>query len=391
MAPEREVAMSTSVLQGRLVVADRVVPLGQVVIDGESIVEVIEGSAPYRPTDVPRDGIIVPGFIDVHVHGIAGADVMDGSAESIARMARAFGSHGVTGFLASTVTGDLGQTRAALGSTLAVMRSPVEGAAVLGIHLEGPFLNPRFKGMQHEEYLLTPDAAILSELLDAGGGAARRVSLAPELPGADALIDLAVQRGIAVSIAHTGATYDQALAAMRRGARHVTHCFNAMTGIHHREPGVAGAALTEADLYAELIADGVHIHPAVMRLLIAAKGPNRVMLVTDSMSAADMPDGVYEFGGHEVRVTDGVARMPDGNLASSTLTMDAAVRNVIALCGVSLADALLMASSTPAEAIGLGDRKGRLAAGYDADIVMLDANLVPAGTWVGGRRVYTRA
>jgi N-acetylglucosamine-6-phosphate deacetylase len=233
--------------------------------------------------------------------------------------------------------------------------------------------------------------AVASDLLDAAHGAVRRISLAPELPGAEALIDLAMRRGIGVSIAHTGATYDQAIDAMRRGARHVTHCFNAMTGIHHREPGVAGAALTEDDLWVELIADGIHIHPAVMRLLITAKGPERVMLVTDSMSAADMPDGVYEFGGHEVRVIDGVARMADGTLASSTLTMDAAVRNVISMCGVSLVDAVVMASTTPAEAIGLGDRKGRLVPGYDADVALLDADLNPIGTWVGGRRVFSRA
>jgi N-acetylglucosamine-6-phosphate deacetylase len=383
--------MSTSVLQGSLALPDHMAPIGQVVIDGATIAEVIEGPARYRATHVHEGGTIVPGLIDVHVHGIAGADVMDGSAESIARMARAFAPHCGTGFLASTVTGGLAQTRTAIESALSIMRSPVDGAAVLGIHLEGPFLNRRFKGMQHEDYLLAPDVAVASDLLDAARGAVRRISLAPELPGAEALIDLAMRRGIGVSIAHTGATYDQAIDAMRRGARHVTHCFNAMTGIHHREPGVAGAALTEDDLWVELIADGIHIHPAVMRLLITTKGPERVMLVTDSMSAADMPDGVYEFGGHEVRVIDGVARMADGTLASSTLTMDAAVRNVISMCGVSLVDAVVMASTTPAEAIGLGDRKGRLAPGYDADVALLDADLNPIGTWVGGRRVFSRA
>jgi N-acetylglucosamine-6-phosphate deacetylase len=193
---------------------------------------------------------------------------------------------------------------------------------------------------------------------------------------------------IAVSIAHTGATYEQAMEAYRLGARHVTHCFNAMTGLHHREPGVAGAAMLCDDLYAELIADGIHIHPAVMRLLVSVKGRERVMLVTDSMSAADMPDGRYAFGGHEVTVRDGVARLADGRLASSTLTMEVAVKNLVTMCGIPLVDAVYMGATTPADAVGLGGRKGKLIAGYDADLAVLDTTLRPIATWVEGRLVF---
>jgi N-acetylglucosamine-6-phosphate deacetylase len=204
------------------------------------------------------------------------------------------------------------------------------------------------------------------------------------MPGAGSLIRLLRSEGIDVSIAHSGATYEQALAAVEAGARHVTHCFNAMTGLHHRHPGVAGAAMLVDDLYTELIADGIHIHPAVMRLLIRVKGRERVMLVTDAMSAAELPDGEYCFGGHEVFVRRGEARLADGRLASSTLTMDGAVRCVVRLCETPLTDAVYMASTTPAEAIGLGATKGKLLPGYDADLAVLDTDLQPITTFIGG-------
>jgi N-acetylglucosamine-6-phosphate deacetylase len=245
-------------------------------------------------------------------------------------------------------------------------------------------VNPSYKGMQNEEFILSPDENVLRDLLSHGDGHVKRVSLAPELEGAHGLIRLLREHGVYVSIAHTAATYEQALQAVRLGATHVTHCFNAMTALHHRRPGVAGAAMLTDGLYTELIADGVHIHPAVMRLLIRVKGRDRVMLVTDSMSAADMPDGLYRFGGHEVTVHDGVARMSDGTLASSTLTMDAAVRNLVRLCDVPLTDAVAMGSTTPAAAMGLGARKGKLVAGFDADLAVFDAALQPIATWIGG-------
>jgi N-acetylglucosamine-6-phosphate deacetylase len=244
--------------------------------------------------------------------------------------------------------------------------------------------------MQNAAHILPPDEGIARDLLAHASGQVIRVSLAPEMPGAHDLIRLLRGEGVSVSIAHSGATYEESLAAVEVGARHVTHCFNAMTELHHRAPGVAGAALLCDDLYAELIADGVHVHPAVMRLLIRAKGRERVMLVTDAMSAADMPDGQYEFGGHPVTDRDGVARLEDGTLASSTLTLDAAVRNLVRLCQVPLVDAVYMASTTPAEAIRLGGRKGKLIVGYDADLAILDADLRPIATWVEGRQAFRR-
>jgi N-acetylglucosamine-6-phosphate deacetylase len=287
------------------------------------------------------------------------------------------------------VTQDLERTRQVIsGLRNYIEAAPSGSARVLGIHLEGPFVNRAFKGMQNEAHILPPDVEIARDLLTCGGGHVRRVSLAPEMPGAEAVIRLLRDEGISVSIAHTGASYEEVLKAVDLGATHVTHCFNAMTALHHRRPGVVGAAMLCDDLYAELIADGIHIHPAVMRLLIRVKGRERVMLVTDAMSAADLADGIYQFGGHEVTVLDGVARLQDGTLASSTLTMDAAVRNVVQLCNVSLFDAAWMASTTPAEALGLGGTKGKLQAGYDADLAVLDVTMRPRATWVGGERCF---
>lgn len=381
--------MAAEVLEGTLVLPDRLVPGGQVVIENGLLSEIAVAARRYRPTHHYADAYIVPGLIDVHVHGIAGADVMDGSEQSVDLMAQRFARHGVTGFLATTVTQSLDLTRAAISGVLASMENPaLAGARILGIHLEGPFLNSEFKGMQNEGFILPPDEDIARELVRHAQGQVTRVSLAPEMPGADRVIRLLRDEGVYVSIAHTGATYEDVLMALQLGATHVTHCFNAMSGFHHRRPGVAGAAMLCDDMYAELIADGIHVHPAAMRLLIRVKGRERVMLVTDSMSAADMPDGQYQFGGHRVTVLDGVARLGDGTLASSTLTMEAGVRNLIRLCQVSLVDAVFMASTTPAAAMGLGERKGKLAAGIDADLAILDDELRPVATWVEGRQQF---
>lgn len=378
--------MPVEILQGTLVLPDRIVPAGQVLVEDGRVREIASDGPRHEATHDYGNSYILPGLIDLHVHGIAGTDIMDGSVESVDHIAQRFAARGVTGFLATTVTQSLDVTLRAIASIQEWVETPRGGRAqVLGIHLEGPFLNPAFKGMQNEAYLLPPDVNTMRELLTAARGHITRVSLAPELPGADELIQLLREAGVYVSIAHTAASYDEAIAALELGATHVTHCFNAMTGLHHRRPGVAGATLEREELYAELVADGIHVHPAVMRVLIRTKGRRRVMLVTDAMSAAEMPDGLYEFGGHAVTVHDGVARMKDGTLASSTLTMDAGLRNLVQMCRVTLVDAVHMASTTPAEAMGFANRKGKLAAGYDADLAVFDEALQPVATWVAGQ------
>lgn len=379
--------MAAAVLQGTLVLADRVVPDGQLVLEEGRISEVLLDVS-YVPTHDYHGLFLCPGFLDLHVHGIAGADTMQGDPDSLAHMARRFAAHGVTGFLPTTLTESRDVTRRAVqGMRTYIDQQDASGSVVLGIHLEGPFLNRQYKGMQFEGHLEAPDSAYLNDLLSWAGGHVARVSLAPELPGAAALISTLRRLDIQVSIAHTAATYEQAMEAVLLGATQVTHCFNAMTSLHHRAPGVAGAAMTCDDLTVELIADGIHIHPAVMRMLVRVKGRERVMLVTDSMSAAEMADGQYRFGGHEVTVRGGLATLADGTLASSTLTMDAGVRNLVRLCALPLPDAVYLASSAPAESMHW-THKGKLIAGFDADLAVLTPDFETVATWIAGRCVY---
>jgi N-acetylglucosamine-6-phosphate deacetylase len=382
--------MATQVLQGTLILPDRLVPAGQVIVEDEVVVDVAEETSGYRPTSDFGDDYIAPGFIDLHVHGIAGVDTMDGSQESLGRMAERFAAHGVTSFLPTTMTGSLDVTRRAVQEAQTYITAQTDqapaGAQALGIHLEGPWISPQYKGAQNEQHILLPEEQTVHSILETARGAVKIVTLAPELPGADQTIRLLRQEGIYVSIGHTGATYEQALRAVHLGATHVTHCFNAMTGLNHRKPGVVGAALLADELYAELIADGVHVHPDVMHLLIRMRGRDRVMLITDAMSAAEFPDGAYTLGGQDVFVREGEARLMDGTLAGSTLVLDQAVRNLIQLCHVSLVDAVYMASATPAAAIGLDGRKGRICVGYDADLTVLDSTLHPIAVLIGGLR-----
>jgi N-acetylglucosamine-6-phosphate deacetylase len=372
------------IVQGKLILPDRVVDLGQVVIEDGIIQAVVEG-VPYQATDDFGDSLIAPGFIDLHVHGVAGVDTMDGSRDSLTLMAQRFAAHGVTRFLPTTMTESLDATVRAVRCVRERMAAPEPGEArILGIHLEGPWISVKYKGAQNERYIVPPEENAVRTLLEEAGGEVRIVTLAPEVQGADRAVQILRENGVAVSLGHTAATYEQALHAVDLGATHVTHCFNAMTPLNHRQPGVVGAALLVRDLFAELIADGVHVHPDVMRLLIHTKGPDRVMLVTDAMAATERPDGTYALGGQEVFVRGGEARLADGTLAGSTLVLDQAVRNLVHLCDVPLVDAVRMASTTPAAAIGLSARKGRIRAGYDADLTVLDGELRPLTVILAG-------
>lgn len=385
--------MTTAVLRGNAILPDGVVTDARVVVE-DGVIAAVSPDERYAVTDDVRGHYLAPGLIDLHTHGIAGADTMDAASEALALMASRYAAHGVTAFLATTMTQSLDNTLAAIHATRAFMDAQhagvASGAAVLGLHLEGPWLSQQYKGAQNALYLATPDLATVRRIVDEGGGTIVVVSLAPELPEAEAAIAALRRRGVYVSIAHTAASYDDVARAVALGATQVTHCFNGMSPLHHRQPGTVGAALLHDELNAELIADGVHVHPAVMRLLLRVKGRDRVMLVTDSMSATELADGVYDLGGQAVHVRDGQARLASGSLAGSTLTLDRAVRNAVALCGAPLHDAVYMATAVPAGAIGLGERKGRLAAGYDADLVVLDADVQPVRTLVAGRTIWER-
>ena len=348
--------------------------------------------SPDQASDVPSldvsGQIVLPGFIDCHVHGGAGCDTMDASAGSLAAMARFFAKHGVTSFTPTTMTATHDDTLAAVGAVQDFAADDSPGSRVLGVHLEGPYLSPKFPGAQLADAIRKPDVAEFTELVEAGP--VIMSTLAPEEPDADKLIAAAQNAGVAVVIGHTNATYEECMDAIERGAIQATHTFNAMTALHHRQPGVLGAVLSNDAIYGQLIADNVHVHPAAMKVFARCKGVERAILITDAMRAAGLPPGQYDLGGQPVRVADGQCRLMDGTLAGSVLTMDIALRNFLAASGWSLADAWPVTSRTAATSLGLDHELGSIRPGYLADMVVLDRQLQVVATVVGGEVVYQR-
>jgi N-acetylglucosamine-6-phosphate deacetylase len=332
---------------------------------------------------------VVPGFVDVHIHGAGGHDVMEGTRESLEIIAATVAAHGTTSLVATTVTASEKETCDSVAGiahfilNTSQYRARELSAEVLGIHFEGPFISPARRGVHPAKWIVPPSTELLAQLLKEARGTAQILTLAPELPHALELIAAARQAGLVVSLGHTDATYEQAQAAIEAGASHVAHVFNAMRPFSHRGTGVIGAVLTSPRVSAELIADGVHVDEAAMRMLVELKTPERVMLVSDGISATGMPDGKYQLGMFEVKVSGGVARNAEGKLAGSTLTLDRALRNMVAL-GVPLSSALRMVTANPARQIGLGARKGVLAPGADADLVFLNDKLEVSGVMTRG-------
>jgi N-acetylglucosamine-6-phosphate deacetylase len=335
-----------------------------------------------------RGMTVVPGFIDVHVHGGGGYSLLGSDAEQVRAFARWVVRHGVTGFL----IGATGPTRdhfaAQIAAGLEAARPRTSGAArILGFHFEGPFLNPARHGAFDPRLLRTPTVAELDELLDAAGRMARLMTIAPELPGAEAVIRHGVERGIVMSMGHTDASLEQARQGFAWGIRHTTHTFNAMRPFGHRDPGAVAAALTDDAITCELIGDMVHVHPAAAQVLLRCKGARNTVLVTDGMQLAGGGEGVFRFGGRPVRIVDGVARLPDGTIAGSISTMDANLRNLVGV-GVPLHEAVQMASANAARVCGVDDRLGAIAPGMDADLVVLDEGLQVRMTLVGGEIAF---
>jgi N-acetylglucosamine-6-phosphate deacetylase len=366
-----------------------------ILVDGARIAAVGrrgEVSVPRGATEFScADGCtIVPGFVDVHIHGAGGHDVMEGTDTAFDAVTATVARYGTTSIVATTVTASPEETCRSVG---AIARAAKHGAAgagshgaraeILGVHFEGPFISAARRGVHPAEWIAAPSVAMLDRFVDAAEGTARIVTLAPELPGALDLVSAARRRGIVAAMGHTDASYAEAEAAIVAGVTHAAHVFNAMRPFSHRETGVLGAVLTSRQVTAELIADGVHVDDAAIRVLLAAKGVARTVLVSDGTAATGMPDGRYRLGSFEVNVSGGVCRNAEGKLAGSTLTLDRAVRHMVSL-GVGLSDAVRMATSSPAGVIGMSARKGILAAGADADLVLLDAQLHVAGVMARG-------
>lgn len=324
-----------------------------------------------------NDHYLIPGFIDTHIHGAVGFDVMDADPQGLKNITQALAQRGTTAFLATTMT----QTNEAIEKALANVafvannQTPSDGAQILGLHLEGPFISKDRMGAQNPAFIQSPDLTIFKKWQSIACNMIRLVTIAPEEQDAAAMIESLVEMGVVVSVGHSNADFKTAIASFDKGIRHATHLYNAMSGFSHRNPGVAAAVLADDRVLAELICDGIHVDPRILALTIKLKGVERLSLVTDAMRAACAPEGEYDLGGQKVLVKEGAARLQSGALAGSVLTMDQAFLNIQRFGKVSLNDAVQMGCVNPAKQLRVYDRKGSVEVGKDADLVVLDANL----------------
>lgn len=363
---------------------------GAVLIERNRIIEVGSTKAVVCPPDAriidASDLLLVPGFIDLQINGGFGYDFTT-NPTAIWPVAAGLPGYGVTSFLPTIITSPLERITAAQEVLAQGSPGNCSGAIPLGLHVEGPFLNPLKKGAHNANHLCLPNLEAVASWSPEQG--VSLVTLAPELPGALAVIAALAERGVVVGAGHSMATYAQAQAAIEAGITYGTHLFNTMPPLQHREPGLPGALLTNPALSVGLIPDGVHVHPAVIELIWAIKGGKRLNLVTDAMAALGMPPGCYHLGDQTVIVTENEARLVDGTLAGSIVSMDAALRNLITFTGCSLAEALPTVTTIPASLLGLSDQRGQIAAGLLADVILLTPDLQVVTTIVEGQVVYS--
>lgn len=388
------VAKRYRITGGRVVTPRGIFEPGEVLVRGERLLAVAPAGEIERSRGeevIAADGHwIVPGFIDLHLHGGAGADTTDATEESLIRLSCFHAEHGTTGFLATTVSASRELLCEVIHVIGRVRKRGTGGARLLGAHLEGPFLNPDYAGAHRIEYLRLPNLAEAAAFLEAAPGCIKMVTLAPELPGALETIAFLRRHGVVVAAGHSGATFAEAKRAYRRGLRHIAHLFNAMRPLHHREPGLVGFALAEGGPSFELIADGHHLHPAAVKMALRLAGGRRPVLVTDAVSVCGREDGEYEWAGQKVVAWQGVVRLADGRLAGSLVTLEKAVRNVAQWLGLSLDQVLPLASANPARVLGREEDMGALESGKLADLVVLDAEHRVCLTMVGGEVVFSR-
>ncbi len=390
--------MQTTVIHaGRILTPEEEITDAIIVVEGTRIAAMGHRDEIRIPPDaadyVAGEMTVVPGFVDVHIHGAGGHDVMEGNARALDRIAATVARYGTTSLVATTVTAPIDETCHSLEGIARYIRSheqpkdPEEkgrlAAEFVGIHLEGPFISKARRGVHPPDSIARSSVEVLQKFFDAADGLVKIVTIAPEIPGARELIEHAVAAKVVAAIGHTDADYDQARAAIQAGARHAVHMFNAMRPFTHRDPGVVGAILTDPEVTAEVIADGVHVAGPTIQVLLGCKGFDTVLLASDGIAATGMPDGNYRLGNFEVAVKDGVARNSEGKLAGSTLTLDRALRYLVAL-GVPLKDAVRMATVLPARRLGLAGTKGIIAVGADADLVALTPDLRVAGVMTRG-------
>ncbi|MBM7646550.1 N-acetylglucosamine-6-phosphate deacetylase [Scopulibacillus daqui] len=334
----------------------------------------------------------LPGMIDVHIHGANGSDTMDATPHALENIAQTLPKEGTTSFLATTITQEHSAIERALENAGKYINDQPDGgqAEVVGIHLEGPFINPEKAGAQPLEYIIEGDISLFKKWQDMSNGNIRLVTLAPERKNGLALIKYLSENQVTASIGHSNGTYHDVDQAIKAGATHVTHLYNGMKGLHHREPGVLGAALLRHELYAEMIVDGLHICPEMVDLAYRQKGSDRTVLITDAMRAKCMKNGIYDLGGQDVRVEDGKATLANGSLAGSVLEMKQAIKNILAYTDATLVDVMKMGAVNPAIQCGVFDRKGSVEINKDADLIILDENNDLVMTICRGAIAYQR-
>jgi N-acetylglucosamine-6-phosphate deacetylase len=375
-------------LRGEVVTDYEVWPEGSVLIEGGAIRDVSPDDSLLEEADEVHDypdSLLLPGFVDLQVNGAFGVDVAT-EPSRVTELSRDLLSTGTTAYLPTVISSPQGLYEEVLPGIPA--GGPSSGAEVLGIHLEGPFISLDKRGAHAAAHILPPDLELLARLLDLGP--VRMVTLAPELEGSGELMELASRRGIAVSAGHSDAPFEVAYEAFDESVSGVTHLFNAMSPLHHREPGLPGAAFAHPRVVCGLIADGLHVHPEMVGLAFRMLGPDRICLTTDAIAATRMGDGEYRLATRTVYLDGGVPKLGSGAIAGSVLTMSAAFRNILAFTGCTVPEAARMASTTPARLVGEGKRKGRLAPGYDADVTVLAPDLSVEAVWRAGEQAYER-
>ena len=384
-----------SILSGmKMLIGQKWVGNQALIVEGTRIkgiigTEMVKHHLPARHYEFPDNYSLVPGFIDLHIHGASGYDVMDNSQEALDKISMTLAKEGVTNFLATTITAEKAQIEAVL-KTIAEFKQQPEGNVILGVHLEGPFISLEKANAQRKDLVLEPDIKLIKKFQRRSNNNIKIVTLAPEINNAIDFIKALRDMDIIVGIGHSNATYEDAIVAINAGCTYATHLFNAMRIIHQREPGGSIALLLSDKINAELILDNMHLHPAMAQLAFAIKGPTRLFLVTDAMRAKCMGDGQYDLGGQLVSVKDGRATLADGTLAGSTLTLPKAIKNMTQASRCSLAESIAMATYNPAHVLGISTRKGSIEVNKDADLVVLNADFDVQLTMREGKCVFEK-
>lgn len=391
------VEMPVMIMGGQIYTESRIIENGYLLFKCGKITAIGENASEvrkeeYNVIELGSNDKVIPGFIDIHIHGVRHADTMDGETTALETMALALPEEGTTSFLATTMSQSEEAIEKAVKSAGDFIHheSPPKGAELLGIHLEGPFLNPNKAGAQPLQHIVEPNIAKLEKWLQLSKETIKLVTLAPERLGGIEMIEYLVKRNIVASIGHSDAKYDEVIKATEKGVKAVTHLFNQMRGLHHREPGVVGAALLEERLIAEIIADGIHVSPEMVRLAFKQKGKEGLILITDSIRAKYLENGTYDLGGQDVLVEDGKAHLKNGTLAGSVLKFNEAVKNMIAFSGCSFQDVIEMAAVNPSKLLNIYHKKGSLIQGKDADIVIMNGNLEILKTFCRGELAFDR-